>query len=177
MTRAEKQRLIREIDIFIAALKSLYGPHPIWRPNGRQDQLDARWPIQEGGGLDRSHLAFRYNRVSTNEPSVSLIYERRKICRVDIKPDDEMDGNPPQAREFGLPAQVFGSHIHRWEHNKKYVLESLPPDEWEIPIKEAISPSTQALGHLLAFICDACGISFTPEQRDLNPPSREDLFG
>lgn len=177
MRKKDKIRLCGEIDTFLLAQKHLKGEHPIWRPNGRLDQLDAKWPIEEHGAVSRSHLAFRYNRVSTNEPSVSLIYMGKKVCRIDIKPDDDWDGNPPQAREFGLPAKVYGSHIHRWQHNKKYVLESLPPDEWEIPIKEEISQSTQKLEHILALICSACNIDFTAEQRALNPPSREDLFG
>ena len=177
MGKSDKLRLCAEIDEFLKAKKRLSAPHPVWRPNGRQDQLDARWVIEEPGGVSRAHLAFRYNRVSTNQPSVSLIYERRKVCRVDVKPSDEYDGNPPQARKFGLPAKVYGTHIHRWIHNREYVLECLPPDEWEIPIKQEISQSTQTLGHILALICDDCGIEFTAEQRDLNPPAREDLFG
>lgn len=176
MSKADKARLCAEIDAFLSTPKFLKGPQPTWRPNGRQDQLDARWPVEETGGISRAHLAFRYNRVSTNEPSVSLIYQRRKVCRVDVKPTEEWDGNPPQAMKLGLPGQVFGPHIHRWEHNREYVLEHLPPDEWEIPIKEPISHSTQMLGHILAFICDECQIQFTSEQRDLVPPSREDLF-
>lgn len=176
MGKNDKHRLCAEIDEFLRASKRLSGPHPVWRPNGRPDQLDARWAIEEAGGVSRAHLAFRYNRVSTNQPSVSLIYDRKKVCRVDVKAPDEYDGNPPQARKFGLPAKVYGTHIHRWEHNREYVLECLPPDEWDIPIKEEISQSTQMLGHILALICDQCGIEFSPEQRDLNPPSREDLF-
>lgn len=176
MGKSDKARLCAEIDVFLKAKKSLSGPQPVWRPNGRPDQLDAKWPIEEEGGVYRAHLAFRYNRVSTNQPSVSLVYERKKVCRVDVKPTDEYDGNPPQARRFGLPAKVFGTHIHRWEHNREYVLECLPPDEWDIPIKEEISQTTQMLGHILALICTNCDIDFTPEQRDLNPPSREDLF-
>jgi hypothetical protein len=176
MSKNDKVRLCAEIDEYLKTKKCLLGPHPTWRPNGRSEQLDARWPIEEEGEISRSHLAFRYNRISTNEPSVSLIYERKKVYRVDVKPPDEYDGNPPQARRFGLPAKVFGTHIHRWEHNREYVLECLPQDEWEIPIKEPISQATQMLGHLLALICSQCAIDFTPEQRDLNPPSREDFF-
>ena len=176
MSKSEKTRLCAEIDVFLSAKKSLSGLQPVWRANGRSDQLDAKWPIEEEGGVFRAHLAFRYNRVSTDQPSVSLIYERQKVCRIDVKPPDEYDGNPPQARNFGLPAKVYGTHIHRWAHNREYVLNSLPPDEWEIPIKESISQSTQMFGHLLALICSECRIDFTAEQRDLNPPSREDLF-
>ncbi len=176
MGKNDKNRLCGEIDVYLDSSKFLDGQQPIWRENGRTDQLDAKWLIEEDGGVSRSHLAFRYNRASTNQPSVSLIYQGKKVCRVDLKSPDESDGNPPQAAEFGLPGQVFGSHIHRWGHNRGYILNSLPPDGWEIPIKEEISQSTQKLGHILAFICDACGISFTAEQRELNPPAKEDLF-
>lgn len=176
MSKVEKIRLCEEIDHFLLAKKCLGGPQPVWTPSSRQYQLDAKWPIEEEGGVSRAYLAFRYNRISTNQPSVSLIYEHKKVCRVDVKPPDEYDGNPPQAQKFGLPAKVYGTHVHRWRHNREYVLEVLPLNEWEIPIKEEISQSTQMLGHLLAFICDECGIDFTSAQRDFCPPSKEDLF-
>lgn len=177
MSKSKKAELCEEIDNFLVASKSLKGTEPIWRENGRPDQLDAKWPILEANDVSRAHLTFRFNRVSTGEPSVSLIYKGKKVCRVDIKWPTDVDGNPLQAAEFGLPGEVRGSHVHKWEYNRKYVLESLPPDEWEIPIKEEISQSTQKLGHLLAFICDTCGVSFTPEQRELSPPDKMDLFG
>lgn len=177
MGKSDKLRLCAEIDEFLKAEKSLRGLQPVWRPNGQPDRLDAKWVIEETGGISRAYLAFRYNRVSTNQPSVSVIYEGKNVCRVDVKPQDEYDGNPWQARKFGLPGKVYGTHIHRWEHNREYILECLPPDEWDNPIKEEISQSTQTLKHILALICDQCSIDFTPEQRDLNPPSREDLFG
>ncbi len=177
MSKNNKLRLCAEIDEFLRAKKSLSGPQPVWRSNGQPDRLDAKWAIEETGGISRAYLAFRFNRVSTNQPSVSVIYEGKNVCRVDVKPQDEYDGNPWQARKFGLPGKVYGTHIHRWEHNREYVMECLPPDEWDNPIKEEISQSTQTLKHILALICDQCGINFTPEQRDLNPPSREDLFG
>lgn len=176
MNKREKIRLCQEIDLYLPTRKWLSGRHPIWRENGRLDQLDAKWPIEEVGNISRSHLVFRYNRVSTDEPSVSLIYRGKKVSRVDVKAPTEGDGNPPQAARLGLPATVYGPHIHRWEHNRDYVLNALPTDEWEIPIKEEISQATQKVGHILAFICGECGIEFSAEQRDLNPPAREDLF-
>ena len=176
MNRSDKEKLCYEIDDFLTCDKWLVGSHPIWRENGRADQLDAKWVIEETGNVSNAHLAFRYNRVSTEQPSVSLIYKRKKVCRVDVKPQDESDGNPMQAAKFDLPPRVFGTHVHLWKYNREYVLDCLPPNEWEIPIKSEISQSAQQLGHILALICSECNIQFTPEQRDLNPPSREDLF-
>lgn len=176
MSKIDKKQLCNEIDLFLQAHKVLKDQQPIWRDNGRPDELDARWPIIESGGVSRAELAFRYNRISTGQPSVTLIYRKKAVCRVDIKANDESDGNPPQARSLGLPARVYGPHVHKWEHNKQYVLESLRPDEWDIPIKEEISNSTQKIPHILAYICEECNIDFTPEQRELNPPMREDLF-
>lgn len=176
MNKADKIRLCGEIELFLAAPKSLMGPQPIWRTNGVENRIDGNWAILEDTGVSRAKLAYRLNRASTDQPSVSLIYEDNPICRVDIKPKDESDGNPWQARRFGLPAQVYGPHIHRWPYNKEYVLEALPPHEWDIPIKEEISPTTQTLGHILALICSQCGIEFTSEQRDVCAPSRERLL-
>lgn len=176
MSKAEKIRLCGEIELFLAANKHLMGPEPSWRPNGSSNRVDGSWPIEEEPGVSRAYLAFRVNRMSTNQPSVSLIFQGKAICRVDIKPADESDGNPPQAMKLGLPGQVYGPHIHRWHHNREYVLEALPPDEWSIPIKEGISATTQTLGHILAMICTQCDIGFTPAQRDVCLPARESLF-
>lgn len=176
MSRAAKIALCNEVDAYLEAGKRLKGAQPIWRESGQMDRLDAKWVVEEDNGLSRGYLAFRVNRVSTNEPSVTLVFQRRPICRIDIKPLDDSDGNPPQARALGLPPQVSGPHIHRWAHNKMYVQNSLPPDEWDIPIKEEISPSTQTLGHILAMICGECRITFTPEQRDTYLPPRERLI-
>ena len=176
MGKADKVKLCNEVDAFLQEPKFLLGPQPIWRQNGTFDRLDANWPIEEVSGLSRSYLAFRLNRLSTNEPSVSLIFRNRPVCRIDIKPLDEADGNPLQARKFGLPGQVYGPHIHRWDYNREYVLNALPLDEWEIPIKEGISHLTQNLSQILAMICSHCKIDFTPEQRDVTPPARERLI-
>ncbi len=176
MNKEDKRLLCEEIDRFLATRKHLLGPQPVWRPNGRPDQMDAKWPIEDDTGVSVAHLTFRYNRISTNEPSASLIYKRKKVCRVDVKPPYEYDANPPQAMRLGLPARVFGTHIHLWENNREYVLECLPLNEWEIPIKVQVSQSTQSLNHILPLICNSCRIDFTPEQRDLTPPRKEDLF-
>lgn len=176
MSKVHKIRLCGEIDDFLTTPKWLLGAQPIWRQNGTLDRLDGRWAIEEADGVSRAYLAFRLNRVSTDEPSVSLIFSNRPVCRIDIKSMEDSDGNPIQARKFGLPGQVYGPHIHRWDYNREYVLEALPPDEWQIPIKEQISPLTQTLGHILAMICTHCGIEFTPEQRDVTLPPRERLI-
>lgn len=176
MAHVVKLRLCAEVDAYLEACKRLKDPQPVWRENGQFDRLDAKWVIEEESGLSRGYLAFRVNRISTGEPSVTLVFQARPICRIDIKPPDDSDGNPPQARALGLPAQVSGPHIHRWAHNRRYVLDALPPDEWDIPIKEEISRSTQTLGHILAMICAECGIDFTPEQRDMHLPARERLI-
>jgi len=176
VSQVKKIKLCEEIDDFLTTPKWLSGAQPIWRQNGSFDRLDGSWVIDEAGGVSRSHLAFRLNRVSTGEPSVTLVFKGKPVCRVDIKPIDDSDGNPIQARKFDLPGQVYGPHIHRWEYNREYVLEALPPDDWQIPIKEQISPLTQTLGHILAMICTQCEIEFTPEQRDVTLPTRELLI-
>jgi hypothetical protein len=176
VSHVQKKMLCEEIDDFLTTQKWLFGAQPIWRQNGSFDRLDGRWVINEAGDVSRAYLAFRLNRVSTNEPSVTLVFRGKPICRVDIKPIEDSDGNPPQARKFDLPGQVYGPHIHRWDYNREYVLKALPPNEWDIPIKQQISPSTQTLGHILAMICTQCEIEFTPEQRDVTPPTRELLI-
>jgi hypothetical protein len=176
MSQIQKIRLCEEIDEFLISSKQLLGTQPVWRQNGSSDRLDGSWVIEENEGISRAYLSFRLNRVSTAEPSVSLIFKKKPVCRVDIKSAEESDGNPIQAHKFGLPGQVYGPHIHRWDYNREYVLQALPPDEWQIPIKEEISPSTQTLGHILAMICSQCKIDFSPEQRHVTLPARERLI-
>jgi hypothetical protein len=176
MNKSQKQSLCEEIDQYLERPKRLFDKEPIWGPSSRTNHLDARWSIEEEGGIIRSMLVFRHCRISTNEPSVSLIYEKKLVCRVDVKSDDEMDANPMQAQGMGLPAMVYGSHIHRWQHNKKYIIECLTGDAWEVPIKEEISNSAKAVGHILPLICDECNIEFTPEQRDFSAPPKSELI-
>lgn len=176
MSQAQKIRLCDEIDRFLISPKRLMGAQPIWRQNGTSDRLDGSWLIEEDEGISRAYLAFRLNRISTDEPSVSLIFKKKPVCRVDIKSIDDSDGNPIQAQKFGLPGQVYGPHIHRWDYNRGYVIDALPPDEWQIPIKEEISRSTQTLGHTLAIICSQCEIEFSPEQRHVTLPARKRLI-
>ncbi|MBW7921988.1 MAG: hypothetical protein H3C51_07795 [Rubellimicrobium sp.] len=176
MTRDEKARICDEADVFLAARKHLDGPQPVWRQNGQLDRLDASWPIHEESGISRAYLAFRVNRISSGAPSVSLIFRQKPLCRVDIMLPDEEDVNPLQAGALGLPGVVRGTHIHRWRNNRDYVLDVLPPDEWEIPIKDEVSRATQTLSHAVAMICNECEIDFTPEQREVTVPARERLL-
>lgn len=176
MSKLSKAELCLEVGGYLACRKWLYGPQPIWRQNGDINRLDADWLIEEEGGLFRGKLAFRLNRQSTDQPSISLVFREKMICRIDLKPPTESDGNPPFAMRLNLKGQVYGPHIHRWKHNKQYILSRGPQDTWEIPIKEEISISTQSLGQIVAMICTENNIEFTSEQRDVTLPVKERLL-
>lgn len=118
MDNAERSQFCEDVDAFLLAKKFLSGPQPPWEPGSRPNQLDARWPIEEADGARRSNLTFRYSRESPDEPSVSLVYLGKPVCRVDVKPKEDLDQNPGWVEDLGLPDDVFGSHIHLWKHNE-----------------------------------------------------------
>ena len=114
--------------------------------------------------------------ASMDQPSVSLIFLKREVCRQDVRPRDELDENHEYALQLGLPKTVSGTHIHLWEHNRNFILYMLP-DTWGIPIKIPISQSARSLRQILPCICSHCGIYLAPEQRLIHPPKRREFPG
>lgn len=169
MNSAERSHYCEEVDAFILSQKSLIDCKPRWENASRPNELGFKWwIIEEDGTSDQAYLTFLHRPGSQAERSVSLIYRKYQVCRIDLLPEEIREGNPPEALMMGLPSAVFGSHIHLWEHNKAYVLDSRQK-KWEIPVKVEISNSIQSYGELLVCICYNCGIDFTQTQRDMVP--------
>ena len=158
MDQHEKIRLCQEIDAFLMARKWLRESQPLWTASSRPNQLEAIWPIEEPGDICRAYLSFRHSRTSTTEPSVTLVYGENMVCRIDVKNAQSSDKNPALSLELGLPGRVTGTHIHRWEHNREFVLRLSSSERWNIPIKEEISQSTRTVGHILALSFVTCAV-------------------
>ena len=172
------RRFCAVADTFMGVEKTLRGLWPKWSPGSRRNQMVGIWPILEECLDDsRAYLVFSLFSASLDQPSVSLIFLKRELCRLDVKPRDELDENPDYALQLGLPKTVSGTHIHPWEHNRDYILSGLAPDLWNIPLKKSISQSTRSLKQILPCICSHCSIYLAPEQRVIYPPKRSEFPG
>ena len=111
---------IAEIDAFLADQKTLMPEAPIWGPSVRPGELQAIWGVVESSGINRAELRFRCASLDRSEPSISLIFRRRLVCRLDIVPPHVWKPNPHGAANMGLPPSVNGTHLHEWEFNKRH---------------------------------------------------------
>lgn len=175
MNEAEKSRFRDEVDDFITSPKCLCGPPPLWEKESRPDEVGIRWPVvAEDGDEDKAELAFLYRTESPEDKSVTLVYRKLPVCRIDLKPRDHRHINADRAESMGLPGTIFGSHAHLWLYNREHVLR-LPLAEWKIPVKVEISPNARSYVQILHCICDRCHITRTPDQLGIAPPTEEEL--
>src|SRR5215472_14174750 len=132
---------VAAVDAFLSDQKRLYGEPPEFGPTnvhrrGRQPEWDAVWPVADSLGVVTSgQLRFVARPDSYGRVSISVIFNRQSVCRLDFVLADECELNPFWAAEFGLPARVCGPHFHAWEHNRKHVLSV---DKWELPCREPL---------------------------------------
>jgi hypothetical protein len=132
---------IAAVDSFSAdAGKTLYGPPPEFgatkfHRNGAYE-WDATWPIADGLGIVTSgQLRFVVRPGSPLGPSISLVFNRQMVARLDIEATEICENNPLWAAAFGLPPRVCGPHYHAWEHNKGHIADV---KEWELPCREPL---------------------------------------
>ena len=178
MTPEEIRRFCSKANVFMATEKSLCGLEPKWSRGSRRNQMVGIWPVKEEGRDEiRGYHVFSLFSTSLDQPSVSLIFCGREVCRLDVKPSDELDENPDYALRLGLPKMVSGTHIHPWEHNRDYKLTELAPARWNIPVKTPISQSTRGLRQMLPCICNHCAIYLLTEQRIIHAPKRREFPG
>ena len=179
MTPEFKLQLCDEIDAFLAAVKYLCGLEPTWARGSRRNQLVGIWRVmEEGRDGSRAYLVFSIFSTARDQPSVSLIYRKWEVCRIDVKQKYSVrDMNPDFALRFGLPKVIDGTHIHLWEYNRDYLKYEMLTEKWSIPNKMPISQSTRTLRQILPCICTHCGIYLAPEQRVIYPPKRKEFHG
>ncbi|MBB6308318.1 hypothetical protein [Xanthobacter tagetidis] len=164
---------IEEVDAYLAELKRLDGPPPVWRPSTFSGEYDAQWAIYDSLGIQRSHLRFRVGQMR-QYPSISLIFKGNSIWRFDICPPNECKTNPQDAgRKCGLPFEVCGSHCHSWDDNRAYIQRV----GWgSMPYRRPTSPQMRRLSQALPWFCDAVGITLDHFQRDFDVPQAAHLF-
>lgn len=153
ITLEHTRQFCAKADTFMAAPKSLRGLWPTWSRGSRRNQLVGIWPVEEDGRDEsRGYLVFSLFIWALDQPSVSLIFLGREVCRLDVKRSHDQDENPEYALQLGLPKTVNGTHIHPWGHNRDYILSEMSPEKWGIPIKMSISQSTRSLKQILPCI-------------------------
>jgi hypothetical protein len=174
MANARIATLVSEADAFLVQAKVLEGPPPEWGASTRDHEYQAIWPVADDLGAVRASLRFRLPKASSEFPSLSLVFANNPIYRVDIQPNEVCEPNPPWAAKLKLPPKVCGSHVHRWEDNRQFVLDS---GKWELPARRPVENSLKRVEQMLPWLCDATGISLAPDQRNFDIPSKNDLFG
>jgi hypothetical protein len=163
---------VQQVDDFLAGDKSLEAAIPLWQKSARPGELEAIWNILDPLGV-RSHLRFRISETEPTLPSVSLIFRRNPIMRLDIEGPSICHSNPPWAATLKLPPEVCGSHFHSWEDNRNHILNT---GLWELPARRAVEPRLRRVPQMLPWIAAQVGIDLTHDQRSFDLPPREQLL-
>ncbi|MFD0915643.1 hypothetical protein ACFQ14_04425 [Pseudahrensia aquimaris] len=176
MKRAIRESLVKQIDDFYEVEKMLAYGVPEWFENGRRYEMAAHWPILEPDGSSRAHLAFRSSRLSSQEPSISVIFAGYPCYRIDLKRIEVCEANPLTVQHIGgFEALVCGSHCHPWDGNRTQVLHQRN-GVWELPVRKNVSQSTRRLPQALAVLADYVRINLDGDQRNFDLPERGGLF-
>lgn len=155
------------------APKFLAGPAPefgvsTFNRNGQYER-EAVWPIADSIGVVTSgHLRFVVRPGLELGPSISVIFNRQAIARLDFVPPGECENNPLWAATAGLPPKVCGPHFHGWEHNRANVLRT---ERWELSVREALPPQVRRFEQALPWLADKMNLVLTPDQRTFDVPT------
>lgn len=155
-------------------LKTLVGPPPEFGATtfhrSNTYEWAATWPIADSLGIVGSgQLRFVVRPGSGLGPSLSVIFNRQMIARLDFAPPTECESNPLWAGAFGLPSRVCGPHFHSWEHNEQHTLDT---EEWEMPCREPLPPQIRRLEQAFPWLADRINLVLTPEQREFSLPAQ-----
>lgn len=171
---AERDRLLAEIDAFLAETKTLHGDLPQWGPSSRPRDLQAAWPLADSAGVIRAEIRCRCERNDRTAISLSVIYRGQPIWRVDLEAPSVRHTNPPWAALVGRPPVIYGSHSHAWPDNVEH-LRGMPP-EWDLPCRRSLPVAIRRLPQLLPWFADAVHINLAPQHRAFDVPPQADLF-
>jgi hypothetical protein len=129
---------------------------------------EATWPIADSHGIvTTGQLRFVVRPGLSLGPSISVIFNRQAIVRLDFVPMEECESNPTWAASLGLPPQVCGPHFHTWEHNRPYILRR---ERWELPCREALPVQVRRFEQAFPWLADKMNLVLTPEQRRFDVP-------
>jgi hypothetical protein len=135
-----------------------------------QYEREATWPIADSSGIvATAQLRFVVRPGLQLGPSVSVIFNRQAIARLDFVPLTECESNPLWAATVGLPPRICGPHFHSWEHNRRHVLEH---ERWELPCREALPVQIRRFEQAFPWLADRMNLALTPEQRQFDVPAQ-----
>jgi hypothetical protein len=166
---------VAAVDAFLAdSPKQLSGPPPEFGAatfHRRGDyEWKAVWPIADSLGVVMTgQRRFVVRPGLLLGPSISVIFDREAVARLDIVPAQECELNPLWAAALGLPPRVCGPHFHSWEHNRDHVLAT---EEWELPCRELLPPQVRKFDQAFPWLAARVNLVLTPDQRRFEPPSR-----
>lgn len=133
-----------------------------------QYEREAIWPIADSlGVVTTGQLRFVVRPGLQLGPSISVIFNRQALARLDFVPPQECEPNPLWAASLGLPATVCGPHFHGWQHNRLHVLQR---ERWELPCREALAPQLRRFEQALPWLADRLNLVLTAEQRSFDVP-------
>lgn len=173
MADVEFDQEIAEIEAFLADPKKVADGVPVWIAATRKNEYQAIWGIFESSGVSRAELRFRYSSLSKSEPSVSVVFRRRLVARIDIVPPQSWKPNPPGAFALGLPARVEGTHTHSWADNRDFVRSN---GFGQLPFRRPLPVAMKRLPQAIAALAAEINLTLEPDQRDFDVPTRSDLF-
>ena len=164
---------VAAVDAFLADTpKSLFGPPPEFGvgPFHRSGGYEwcANWPIADSLSVAISAALRMVIRPGTGiGPSLSIIFNRQAVARLDFVPIDDCESNPPWGSGLGLSPRVCGPHYHAWEHNRSHVLLT---GEWELPCREPLPPQLRKFEQAFPWLADRINLVLTSNQRRFEPP-------
>lgn len=152
--------------------KTLSGPPPefgvsTFYRDGAYNR-EAVWPIADSLGIvTAAQLRFVVRPGLQLGPSMSVIFNRQAIARLDFVPAQECEPNPLWAARLGLPPTVCGPHFHSWAHNREHVWTH---EKWELPCREPLAPQIRRFEQAFPWLADQMNLVLTPEQRSFDIP-------
>lgn len=173
MASAARNRDVEQIDAFMAEPKRLLPKPPEWTASSYPREAQAIWRIEDAAGVESAQLRFRCHTSRRGFPSVSLIFRKLLVERVDLVPQDECKFNPHWAARFGVPATVCGSHGHHWPDNREHLLTDAP---WGLPCRRPLPASVRRLPQVLPWLADKAALNLPDDWREFDVPPQTDLF-
>lgn len=163
---------VQDVDAFVSEYKTLSGFLPEWGQHHGWD-WSTRWGIVDAQGRQEAELVFSIN-AALDRPSISAIFRRCPIYRVDIVPMDEIKTNDYGAKAQGLPAVVQGPHTHPWTENRGFVEAN---GFGELPYRKPIDIADTLFIRALEVAAGDLNIHVEPSQRvGCEPPKQAGLF-
>jgi len=163
---------VDEVEAWIGAYKTFDHYFPEWVESKGRCDWQTSWPIVDMHGVASAIAYFEAN-ASFSEISISIVFRRAPVYRLDKINESEPEGNSLDAQKYAphVPAQFFGSHVHGWEDNREWVRAK---GAGEVPFKHPITaPSTLEL--MLQHAATEVNITVPASFRDIGLPPQSGL--